>query len=378
MKHELVQARNATGMKLTGQNSMLCGFYRGYGIVTNLNSKNRCYDVLVWASRPGEDFTAPTQQWASDYTVQHPFCTAAGYNGQMLAARIAIDKKRDITAQSLLTFYNDVTGWLAANGMVTVCENCGAGDASLYNLGGKLHAICPRCLDQMSQAAKADQKAAPGNLPAGIVGALLFSLAGVALWVLINRLGYVAAICGLVLMVCAFKGYEKFSKKLDMPGIIACIIVAIFMGMVSQFICITLDAYEVFSEYGLSLLETAQLVPLMLIDPEMELATAYLPDLLMGYLFMAIGSFSFVRNAIAAQKYGGFRVECLAKRPEGYTAAPAAYASSAASAPAAPAAPSAPAEPSAPAAPAAPESTYTPPAPSAPAENSYNSNKFKE
>lgn len=29
MKHELVQARDATGMQLRG-NSMLCGYYRGY------------------------------------------------------------------------------------------------------------------------------------------------------------------------------------------------------------------------------------------------------------------------------------------------------------------------------------------------------------
>ncbi len=353
MKHELVQARNATGMKLTGQNSMLCGFYRGFAIVTNLNSKNRCYDVLVWASRPGADMTGQVNQWLQDYAAQRPFCSAAGYNGRMLAARIAIDKSRDVTAQSLISFYNDVTGWLAANGMISVCENCGSGDPSLYALGGKLHAICPRCLEQMSQDARAEQKAAPGNLPAGVVGAALFSLAGVALWVFINRLGYVAAICGLVLMVCAFKGYEKFSKKLDLPGIIACVIVALLMGLVSQFICITLDAYEALAEFEVSLWECVQLVPFMLADPEMELLTAYLPDLLMGYLFMAIGSFSFVRNAIAAQKYGGFQVECLAQRPAGAPAP----ATAAAAAPA-PAAPS------------------TPEEPSAPAENS-SSNKFK-
>lgn len=353
MKHELVQARNATGMKLTGQNSMLCGFYRGYGIVTNLNSKNRCYDVLVWASRPGEDVSAQVNRWLQEYLPQHPFCTAGGYGNQMVAVRIAIDKKRDITAQSLLTFYNDVTGWLAANGMVSACESCGAGDPSLYSLGGKLHAICPWCLEQMRQSAKADQKAAPGNLPAGIVGAILFSLAGVALWVLVNRLGYIAAICGLVLMVCAFKGYEKFSKKLDMPGIIACIVVAVFMGLVSQFICITLDAYEIFSEYGLTLLECAEMVPYLLAEP--ELLSAYLPDLLLGYLFMAIGSFSFVRNAIAAQKYGGFQVECLAQRPAGYSA-PAPVSAASAAAPAAPTVPT---------------------APSSPEGNSYT-NKFKE
>ena len=126
MKHELVQARNATGMKLTGQNSMLCGYYRGFAIVTNLNSKARCYDVVVWAGRPGADMTAEANQWIAGYAAQHPVCIGGGYSGQALTAQIAMDKKRDVTAQSLLAYYNDVTGWLAANGMVSGCGSCGA------------------------------------------------------------------------------------------------------------------------------------------------------------------------------------------------------------------------------------------------------------
>ncbi len=314
MKHELVQARDATGMQLRGQNSMLCGYYRGFAIVTNLNSKARCYDVVVWAGRPGADMTAEANQWIAGYAAQHPVCIGGGYSGQALTAQIAMDKKRDVTAQSLIAYYNDVTGWLAANGMVSGCGSCGAQDTALYDIGGRVAVLCPRCMEQMAQSAKENQKAAPGNLPAGIVGAVLFSLAGVALWVVVNRLGYVAAICGLVLMVCAFKGYEIFGKKIDMPGIIVSVVVALLMGLVSQYICIGLDAYEVFSEYGISVMECMRAVPALLADPEMGLLGAYLPDLLMGYAFMAIGSFSFVRNAIAAQKHGGVLVEKLAQR----------------------------------------------------------------
>lgn len=321
MKHELIQLRDATGMQLREQNTMLCGYYRGFAMVTTLNSKNRCYDVVVWAARPGTDMIPQTNQWLADYAAQHPVCSGGSYNGMALITRIAIDKKRDVTAQSLLTFYNDVTGWMAANGMVPVCDHCGAPDTGLYHIGSGYNVICPRCLEQMTQTAKANQKATPGNLPAGIAGAILFSLAGVALWVLVNRLGYIAAICGLVLMVCTFKGYEKFSGKLDTPGILVCIVVAIFMGMVSQYVCVGLDIYEVFGEYDVTLLECMQAVPNFLFDPELELLFDYLPDLLFGYLFMAVGSFSFVRNALAAQKHGGFLVEKLAQGPSGYASA---------------------------------------------------------
>ena len=47
------------------------------------------------------------------------------------------------------------------------------------------------------------------NVPAGIVGAFLGSLIGVACAVLIGQLGYVASISGLVMAVCALKGYES-------------------------------------------------------------------------------------------------------------------------------------------------------------------------
>ncbi|MBR5767747.1 MAG: hypothetical protein IKX86_03615 [Clostridia bacterium] len=41
------------------------------------------------------------------------------------------------------------------------------------------------------------------NVVAGIVGAFLFSLAGAVVWVLLHLVGFVAAISGLVGVVCA-------------------------------------------------------------------------------------------------------------------------------------------------------------------------------
>jgi hypothetical protein len=320
MKHELVQLQNLTGMRVVrrGNSMMLCGYYRGFATVTNLNSRARCYDVVIWASRPGADMAPQMNQWLAEYAQRNPACTGGNAANQMLVGHIAINKKRDITAQSLLAFYNDATGWLSANGMVSSCESCGSGESAIYNLGGRLHVICPRCLEEMTAQAKAEQTATPGNLPAGVVGALLFSLAGVALWVLVNRLGYVAAICGLVLMVCTFKGYEFFGKKMDMAGIVVCILVALFMGFVSQYICIGMDIYDAFRyDYDITLMDALRSVPNFMLDPDLGLISAYAPDLLMGYLFMALGSFSFVRNAIIAQRHGGCYVEKLADRAPG-------------------------------------------------------------
>ncbi len=46
------------------------------------------------------------------------------------------------------------------------------------------------------------------NVLAGLVGAFLGSLIGVACIVGIGQMGYVASISGLVMAVCAIKGYS--------------------------------------------------------------------------------------------------------------------------------------------------------------------------
>ena len=288
-----------------GSTALLCGRYRGYAMVANLNSRARCYDVVVWASRPGGGMEGEAEEWLRSYAASHPACTGGSYNGQLLVAHIAISKRRDATAGDLLEFFDAAAGWLAAAGMTSCCEGCGAGDGELYALGGKIHLVCPRCLDAMTREARAGRDAVPGNLPAGIVGAFLFSLAGAALWVLVNRLGYIAAICGLVLMVLSFKGYETFGKKLDTAGIVASVLVAVFMVLASQYVCIGMDIYEAFRyDFEIGLMDALRAVPSFLADPELGLMGAYAPDLLMGLLFMAAGSFSFIRNAVTAQKYG--------------------------------------------------------------------------
>ena len=49
------------------------------------------------------------------------------------------------------------------------------------------------------------------NVLSGIVGAFLFSLIGGILWFVLYQIGYLAAISGLVGVICAVKGYTFFA-----------------------------------------------------------------------------------------------------------------------------------------------------------------------
>ena len=51
------------------------------------------------------------------------------------------------------------------------------------------------------------------NVLAGVVGAFLFSLVGGILWFVLYQIGYLAAVSGLVGVICAVKGYTFFANK---------------------------------------------------------------------------------------------------------------------------------------------------------------------
>ena len=102
MAHELVQLQERTGMKVRRQGStaLLCGRYRGYAMVANLNSRARCYDVVVWASRPGGGMEGEAEEWLRSYAASHPACT--GGRSRRSPNRAPVSVRNPTTSQYLL------------------------------------------------------------------------------------------------------------------------------------------------------------------------------------------------------------------------------------------------------------------------------------
>ena len=66
------------------------------------------------------------------------------------------------------------------------------------------------------------------------MGAFLGSLIGAGAIILLGQLGYVAALSGIAMAICAIKGYELLGGKLSTKGIISSIIVMIIMVYVGN------------------------------------------------------------------------------------------------------------------------------------------------
>ena len=64
------------------------------------------------------------------------------------------------------------------------------------------------------------------NIIAGIVGAFLGTLIGLVCIVVVDQLGYMASISGVVMGVCAIKGYQLLAGKMSLKG---CVLSTVFM-----------------------------------------------------------------------------------------------------------------------------------------------------
>lgn len=139
------------------------------------------------------------------------------------------------------------------------------------------------------------------NTLAGTVGAFLFALAGGVLWFVLYQLGYLAALSGLVGVICAIKGYTVFAKtkKESVKCFVIASIAAVAVLAIAWYFCIGYDIYLAYQEwyaagevdFTLTFFESVRAVPLFLGEPEFLIA--YLSDLAFGVVFAGIGIFSY-------------------------------------------------------------------------------------
>lgn len=143
------------------------------------------------------------------------------------------------------------------------------------------------------------------NVVAGIVGAMIFSLAGGVLWFVLSQVGFYSAISGVVGVVCANIGYRLFAKGESLKGVIISVIAAIAAMIIAWYLCLSLDCYNAFKDwyangeidYTITFAQAVRGAYLFLSEP--EIARPYLGDLAIGLLLCAVGAFRFVKNSIA-------------------------------------------------------------------------------
>ena len=128
----------------------------------------------------------------------------------------------------------------------------------------------------------------------GILGAFLGTLIGAICIVLVNQFGYIASISGVVMGVCALKGYQILGKKMSLKGIIICVILILLMVYISNWFSYAVAVAQV---YKADIVSSFLVVPELIKEGSIE-SGAYYKDLLMLYVFTAIGAVPVIKNQI--------------------------------------------------------------------------------
>ena len=132
------------------------------------------------------------------------------------------------------------------------------------------------------------------NIIAGIVGAFLGTLIGLLCIVVVDQLGYMASISGVVMGVCAIKGYQLPAGKMSLKGIVISSVFMICVVYVSQQLSWAIDAADVLN---IDVFSAFRLIPEMIRQGAID-GGIYMKDLFMLYAFTALGAVPTIWNTI--------------------------------------------------------------------------------
>ena len=124
------------------------------------------------------------------------------------------------------------------------------------------------------------------------------SLVGVVLWLVVYKLGYIAGISGAVMVICAMMGYNKFGKKLDLKGIIICVVLCIGMIYISERLSVSMELYQEFSDYGYDVSFFDCYKSMYDVLDAADTMSSFWGELAVGYLLFVVASVSYIINSI--------------------------------------------------------------------------------
>ena len=158
-------------------------------------------------------------------------------------------------------------------------------------------AVCTVCGTAVQRAENPAELPKKERVGLGILGALVGALLGGVSIVLFSRMGYVAALSGVLMAFATLKGYELLAKKLSKKGIVISVVLMVLVTFVSNVVDLGLQVFDEIKDYGGTIADSFILLPELAVEGYIDFG-AYFSSLGMLYLFMAIGAFSIIRNAL--------------------------------------------------------------------------------
>ena len=195
---------------------------------------------------------------------------------------------------------DEIVEFLRRNYYNNCCSYCGKAEEPLhcFEISNEYYYICDACSHQIKESLQnaANQKS---NFVLGVIGAILGSMIGCSLWLIIYKLGYIASIAGAAMGICAMKGYGLFGKKLDRKGVIVSAIVMLIMVFLSNRLALSWEVYDALNGYGFPTSFADIFINLGDLIKELNLTSDYYTDLVVGYALTIFCSASSICEAFS-------------------------------------------------------------------------------
>lgn len=306
MYKKVKQYAQNMGLAVDERAGLSYGLINGYFVlIEQCPGTDAKHNVYLWA-KPGNIQPVPaTLDYLNQCTSRFEYLQSTSYNGAKITAQFqGLGFKWGKNYVPCLDgFLKEITGYCQNNGLMPCCESCGTEyGLNLYQVDGISHMFCSGCYQKVSGQIQENttrkKQQGSGNVIGGIIGALLGSLLGVAAWVLIYQAGYISALGGLLMVICAMKGYELLGGRLNALGITITCIISVAMLFVSEYLCLGIEVYKAYNEYtrtiSITFMGALEDVPLFLTEP--EIAAAVFKDLAIGLVLMVFGAFGTVKQ----------------------------------------------------------------------------------
>jgi hypothetical protein len=183
------------------------------------------------------------------------------------------------------------------------CEKCGKPltGASFCEYCG--HPVQPQAEPQQPVVPETPAEPAkkPENFIAGLVGALIGAAIGGGSIILLSQLGYVASISGLILAICTAKGYELLGGRLSAKGILVSLVLMAVMPYIADRMDWAILLLQSFPDEGITFADAFRAIPELIAEGSID-KSEYTTNLIMIYVFVALGAFSTVINLFKKNK----------------------------------------------------------------------------
>ena len=290
------------GLSVDPKMGVIYGTYPSYKVIlTQLNNNSYSFAATFSISKNQELPSSEQVRQVVTDSKDILDCSVQGYQvtytfrGAMTVAK---------TKEKLVAGLDTVTDFLKENHYQTVCQFCGTSEAPIdtYSIGGLPVIACSACFKKQNEAMLAslhEQNQKKENWLAGIVGAFIGSLIGVGVIILLGQVGYVAALSGIAMAVCALKGYELLGGKLSNKGIIGSVLIMVIMVYLGNRIDWSISVANYYTD--VDYFYAFRILPDLLREGYLE-ASQYYGNLALVYLFTAIGAIPTILSVIRDRK----------------------------------------------------------------------------